>query len=235
MKRPNGVCIYAGPSMLDGAPIVVIVTGLRGKGANAKTGAMLQTWILRSDVDPLTALRTGQDASICGDCKHRPNALNTCYVRVYQAPLSVYRAFKRGVYAATPALGLGSGRAVRLGSYGDPAAVPVQIWRDLLAGATKHTGYTHQWLNTDLAGICMASADTPTEREMAQSIGYRTFTVRTPDQPLAERESICPASKEAGYKLTCSSCGACNGANTGRRGHIAIVVHGAKHRSFTVA
>jgi hypothetical protein len=28
MKKPSGVILYQGPSLLDGAPIVVIATGL---------------------------------------------------------------------------------------------------------------------------------------------------------------------------------------------------------------
>jgi hypothetical protein len=29
MKKPSGVILYQGPSLLDGAPIVVIATGVR--------------------------------------------------------------------------------------------------------------------------------------------------------------------------------------------------------------
>jgi hypothetical protein len=42
MTKPNGAILYRGPSLLDGAPIVAIVTGLASTSANAKTGAMLQ-------------------------------------------------------------------------------------------------------------------------------------------------------------------------------------------------
>ena len=71
MSKPNGAILYEGPSALDGAPIVVIVTGLARKSTNAKTGALLQTWILRSDMHPIDAVRSGADSSICGDCRHR--------------------------------------------------------------------------------------------------------------------------------------------------------------------
>ena len=181
MAKPNGAVIYRGPSLLDGKPIVAIVTGLASNSANQKTGNMLQTWILRADVAPLDAIRTGADSSICGDCKHRPANLGTCYVWVFQAPRSVFAAFKRGIYpVATDLAGLGRGRAVRLGAYGDPAAVPAHIWTSLVSEASSHTGYTHQWLRDDAgayAPLVMASADNATEREMAQSLGFRTFTV----------------------------------------------------------
>ena len=157
---PNGFILYRGPSMLDGAPIVAIVTGCAGNSANVKTGAVLQTWIIRSDIEPLLALKTGADASVCGNCKHRPLLGGACYVRVHQAPLSVYRAFHRGVYpVATDLATIGAGRAVRVGSYGDPAAVPVAVWRALISQSTMHTGYTHQWRRRPaLRGLVMASA-----------------------------------------------------------------------------
>jgi len=238
MPKQNGIVLYRGPSQLDGAPIVAILTGLAGASANEKTGAMLQTWIMREDVEPHKALKTGEDASVCGDCKHRPANGGACYVTVFQAPLSVYRAFHRGAYgsqiAPADAAALVAGRALRVGSYGDPAAVPAHIWQDLVDVAATHTGYTHQWhkpAGAGLRGLVMASADSADEMASARAAGWRTFRVRCADEPLQALESVCPASEEAGYKTNCATCGACSGAD-GRRGSIAIVVHGAKARKF---
>lgn len=230
----NGVVLWRGVSLLDGVtPIVAIATGLRGS-ANAKTGAMVQTWILREDMAPHDAVRSGGDAAVCGDCKHRPSTGGACYVKVFQAPLSVFRAFHRGTYAtADDIAAIGAGRAVRVGSYGDPAAVPVAVWQALISSATMHTGYTHQWrVAPALASICMASADTPAERDEARTAGWRTFTVRLASDPLAAREAVCPASHEAGVKTNCATCGACNGTATGRKGSIAIIAHGSSAKRF---
>ncbi len=71
----TGVILYIGPSMLDGSPIVAIANRIVAKSSNEKTGALVQTFIIRADLSPLDALATGADASICGDCKHRRNAL----------------------------------------------------------------------------------------------------------------------------------------------------------------
>ena len=71
---PNGAIIYRGPSLLDGAPIVAIVIGLATDSANVKTGAMLQSYILRDDMHPLDAIASGADYSICGDCSARGTA-----------------------------------------------------------------------------------------------------------------------------------------------------------------
>lgn len=43
-----GCVFYRGPSLLTGDPIVGIATGLEGGSMNAKTGPMVQAWIIRS-------------------------------------------------------------------------------------------------------------------------------------------------------------------------------------------
>lgn len=68
----NSIIVYDGPSIIDGKPIVVILTGLADSSANGKTGNLVQSFIIRSDVEPHTALKTGDDVSVCGLCPHRP-------------------------------------------------------------------------------------------------------------------------------------------------------------------
>ena len=82
--KERGFVLYEGPSLIDGAPIVVVATL---KTSNIKTGDMVQTWILRSDIEPHHAVKSGDDLSICGDCIHRPANQGSCYVTVFQAPL----------------------------------------------------------------------------------------------------------------------------------------------------
>src|SRR5262245_11112970 len=94
-----GVVLYEGASQIDGAPIVAIANRIESASDNGKTGAMVQTWILRSDMKPTDALKTGDDSSVCGDCPHRPANNGSCYVKVFQAPRSTYEAYKRGRYA----------------------------------------------------------------------------------------------------------------------------------------
>src|ERR1700686_2282782 len=102
--KPNGVILYEGPSLLDGAPIVAIATGLNSKSTNRKTGAMVQTYILRANVSPTEAVASGGDKSICGDCRYRGTRgkRRTCYVNVGQGPNAVYRAYRGGRYDALP-------------------------------------------------------------------------------------------------------------------------------------
>lgn len=232
-KKATGVAIYRGPSMLDGAPIVAVA--LFGS-SNTKTGNMVQTYILREDVSPVAAIREGLDASICGDCVHRGvigadgrpgKGTRTCYVNIGQGPTIVHKSLAADLYPAVPSRGLFAGRFVRLGTYGDPAAVPFEVWADVLHGTVGHNGYTHQWRACDarFRALCMASADTPKEREEARAAGWRVFRTR-PDTSKLAGEFVCPASAEAGYKLQCAACKACGGTSSKARADVVITVHG---------
>ena len=229
----NGLILWEGPSRIDGAPIVVLAIGLEAS-TNSKTGNMLQTYILRQDVSPMDAINNGEDVSICGDCTHRGTSkTRTCYVNIGQGPLAVWGAYQRGRYAyASDIASVGALRVVRLGTYGDPAAVPVSVWDALVSRAVAHTGYTHQWrgIGAGYKHLCMASADSVRDMRDAHATGWRTFRVVTHAntvQRFRRFESVCPASAEAGFKLTCDACQACNGTATNRRASVVIRAHGS--------
>lgn len=232
---------YRGKSMIDGKPIVAVATGLKASG-NPKTGNMVQTWIIPDNgIMPHENVKTGADASVCGDCKHRPVNGGACYVKTFQAPRSIYAKVMRGGYTELSVNTAGAvlaGRIVRLGAYGDPAAVPFEVWSMLLAGATAWTGYTHQWqregFDARIIRFCMASVDSEAEAVEAAIKGYRYFRVKTSTCEKITREVTCPASEEAGKKLTCSTCLACGGTN-GRKGNIVINAHGSTASRFSVA
>ena len=236
MQNPRGYVLWQGPSKFDGAPIVAIAII---KSRNSKTGNMVQTFILRADMSPLDALANGADVSICGDCVHRPGPRGrTCYVNVGQSVMAIWHAYKHGRYPSDPAAAAAAcaGRRVRLGAYGDPAAVHVRVWHALLQRAEGHTGYTHAWrarAARAFKGLVMASADSALEFERARAAGWRTFRVRTAAEPLQARELVCPASAENDTGRTCSTCGACNGAARGpTQASVAIIVHGPASRAF---
>lgn len=230
----TGALVYEGPSRLDGAPIVAIMTGLGRASKNAKTGNVIQVWILRSDVDPVTAGRTGADISVCGDCIHRPTGQGTCYVSLWQAPRAVYQAYRAGQYPRVDigtASALIAGRVVRWGAYGDPAALPLDLLRRVTAAAAGHTGYTHQWRRfPGLRGLLMASTDSVSECQTATARGWRFFAAGVGPESGA---IVCPASIEAGKRTTCERCRLCDGASEGdRRASIRIAPHGARAVAF---
>jgi hypothetical protein len=130
--------IYEGPSLIDGSPIFV---GATFDSKNVKTGNMVQTFILRSDMDPVSASRTGADYAICGNCVHRGVAHDrptgqaerrSCYVTLIHGPRAVYEQYRRDrmVDARDQIAELGRGKLIRIGAYGDGAAVPRRIWED---------------------------------------------------------------------------------------------------------
>ncbi len=218
--------LYEGRSELDGKPIVAIAIW---SNRNKKTGAMVQTYILRQDIDPRDASRIGEDYSICGDCPLRgtPNPAGKlaqgrkCYVNISQGVLVVWRAYKRGVYSHAHDFGqsLSNGRMVRLGTYGDPAAVPSIVWTRLLKDSKGHTGYSHQ-KNFD-PSFLMRSVETHEQAQQAWGLGERTFRVLGPQHKIDKKnEVLCPAPR-----VQCFSCGLCSGAN--KRGKsVAIDFHG---------
>lgn len=234
-----GVTLYDGPSRIDGKPIVCIASLY---SRNEKTGPMIQTWILRKHVDPIAAIGNGGDLSICGDCPLRGwiertrNGLRNrgrgCYVGVKNAPSQVWQAYRRGRYPTYDRAEHAChfhGRALRLGAYGDPVAVPLTTWRRVLPLATGWTGYTHQWRDPRFARwsqYVMASTHTTDENDQARAMGWRTFRTRLPDSPLADDEIACPASDEEGKRRTCLTCLACDGGDCRKRS-VAIIGHGS--------
>ena len=240
----DGLILYEGPSQIDGAPIVCIATGIKRRTSNKKLSrdrnvrirpGMIQTWIMRSDIAPHTAIKTGQDGSVCGGCIHRPANGGACYVIGYQAPLSIWKAYHRGGYdrATDPAA---VDRDLRLGAYGNPSALPVTVWDMHTEGTRAITGYDHRWRDLDPAlwsRFVMASVETPWDAVLAHSLGWRTFRVKLPEEPLLPFERGCPASEEMGKILDCQSCAQCDGTRRGSlRPSRAIDVHGSLAKRF---
>lgn len=247
-KQITHAILYRGPSLIDRSPIVVVAV-YRTRGANAKTGAMVQTYIIPDimGLGIMEIVRRGLDAAVCGGCVHRyqydGNGLaiagtRTCYVNLGQGVRSVLGRVQRGGYQDISAdtdliASVGRGRMVRLGTWGDPAAVPVTVWHSLIANATGHTGYTHQWRSARLAApirsIVMASCETDDDVGRATAQGFRgTFRV-LPVGEAPAAAALCPASAEAGKVATCADCGRCDG----RGGDVAIVAHGSMAGRYT--
>ena len=228
-KKPLGITIYQGPSELDGKQIVVIANFT---SSNVKIGNMLQFWIMRCDINPILATKLGEDKSICGDCKHRD--FGSCYVNLAHGPVHIFDAYhrRRYEYYTPEKLSFFKDKFLRLGAYGDPAAVPIEIWDNVCSVSKGYTGYTHQWknCNTELKKYCMASVDSERELEVAQNMGWRTFRTRTPDSVITSNEFACPVSREAGKKTTCDERGACMGINTNLTKSPTIIVHGAEFK-----
>jgi hypothetical protein len=255
--RPLGVILHRGRSSFDGSPYVVIMP--LGKSSNAKTGKMLQTYIIRSHVHPLAAVQSGGDVAICNDCPMRglvatqkrrskkKKNFRACYVNVGQGPTMVYGAFRRGRYVDYNPVEHDQfirGRKIRFGTYGEPVLIPLWLMHHLAGLSDGWTGYTHQWSNpafADYRQLLMASVHGltgPWSREHAKSLGWRTFRTMRGGEP-ADDEVLCPASKEAGHRLSCLTCNLCDGAGRRKIGldlvDVYIPGHGGKAVMSAVA
>ena len=126
-----GVILRIGASGLTGDTIATIAVF---NSTNRKTGDMVQIYYLPVNEPPTEAVKTGADASVCGNCNLRPllakqQNIKPCYVKKFHGPSAVYRSFKAGRYPhlnkMKPRLWQGvlqvlATKPVRLGAYGDP-------------------------------------------------------------------------------------------------------------------
>lgn len=228
---PNGVVFYRGPSMLDSAPIIGVATGILKPSSNTKTGKMIQTWIIREDISPSVAASIGLDKSVCGNCIHSKKNLDTCYVLTDYAPRQVFDSFHRGAYPLATDGEIESirnaGHKHRGGSFGDPTAIPFDVWIRL----GVDTGYTHQWRDPkfqQFKALFMASVDSEAEAREAMAMGWRCFLVRNPGSPIPQGFIDCPHEAKG---VQCDRCGLCNG-NKVKAKSISNIVHGAKASRF---
>jgi len=183
-----GQIVYQGTSRLGNDEIIGIVTN---NSDNPKTGRVLQLWIILTKRNPCEAIKNATDTSICGNCRHRTNELGqrTCYVNP-MGPNAVYRAWQRGNYKVKE---LAHGLAIRLGAYGDPVALPIELIKSICAKFKTWTGYTHQWRdNPEYKHFVMASVDSEAEYHEANTAGWRTFRCKRPNDPLLPNEIMCP-------------------------------------------
>jgi hypothetical protein len=230
------IVVYLGPSMIDGAPIVVLASC---QSSNVKTGAMIQTWIMRADRNPVEVSENSQDSSVCGGCPRRHSLGGNCYVPIWQAPRSVWSAWERagkpGENWAHPAEIVrlqqdASSHGLRLGSYGDPAAVPHTVWQDLIDALQprKVVGYTHQWRGAGdwYRENLMASCDTPLQAMAASVEGWRTFLAIGPEVVPPAGSIRCPATRDVD-PVTCRDCGLCAGSKLHAKS-IFLMEHGTR-------
>lgn len=114
----------------------------------------------------------------------------------------------------------------RLGAYGEPCLLPLNLMGKLVRVSSKHTGYTHQWNKPEFKAYSkylMASTHNSFETAIANDLGFRAFessTIKT------KNIAVCPASKEfKGNKKTCTECAACNGTYNRKKNNLFIYKH----------
>ena len=228
----------------NGDRIVLTLSGLSTPSVNGKTSDMLQAAIMPADVMPSDAIKTGQDAIVCGGCPLRPGADGDgprCYVMTWRGIDGVWRSIVKTATATIRSIagtlaplrgcsdpsaghnrnvcerrGHTTGRPVpiRLGTWGDPALIPLPVIRELAAPGRLRTGYSHQWRECDpeYRRWLMASIDgdnAAVDRADANARGWSTYRVR------AAGEAPLPGAVECPHPaVSCSECGLCCGAES---------------------
>ena len=226
MNHPRGAIFYEGPSLINGAPIVGVVTY---QSTNGKTGKIGQTWILHQGHRPTEAVKLGCDDAVCGTCPLRGDhgQKRACYVILFQGPRQVWESYKAGKY---PQLSDASCRVndgkLRLGAYGDPTAIPLDVTLDMMlhVQVNKSSGYTQRWRDgTDARWKrwCMASCHNGAEVLKARAAGWSTYRgLRDGEEPMP-LEIMCPSN--SGVK--CRHCMLCAG-NRGAQRSLCNYIHG---------
>jgi len=135
-KRAGGYVIHKG--IVNGEKFVAIATM---ETSNRKTGNMVQIWFLLENVHPVEAVKLGIDAkTICRECPFAGG--NGCYVNVGQAPASIWKAWKRGLY---PDL-IPANYSIAFGGRKNPIR---RIWQPYAVAACNCKSYCEslQWMD----------------------------------------------------------------------------------------
>jgi len=242
MNRPNTACIYEGPSMLDGSEVIALASGLTKDSDNVKTAAMLQVDIIPKNVHPSQSQKTGEDYAVCGDCPQRPINGGGCYVVTAQSQGMKWKSFQRGNVPYITPTRVGeicnfNNLPVRLGSFGDPSAIPYQVIKELLTAAnTGHTGYTHQWQHPNfdprIFDYCMASVDHINTVEKLRKLypaNVRYYRMADNITTVSAEEIICPSDPnklniDGTRTVTCNKCRLCNGLSMRAKNIVTAII-----------
>ena len=181
-----------------------------------------QLWVLPADRHPMDAIKDDGAAAVCGDCPIK----TACYVGK-QVVSQVWKHSRSNPVTPLHELWRDGTEAwlLRLGAWGDPAAIPFSLVEDLSihakeSGIRRRTGYTHQWRTADerFRALVMASVEGTAMSPQAWDLGYRTFAA-VPDTGEVDTDGHfeCPATSMRANRLTCERCGLCNGTESGAK------------------
>lgn len=228
-----GFVMYEGPSLIGQGDVAAVATL---NSVNRKTGNMVQVWILPRHQGTLEAVRAGDNSAACGSCPlmgvpYQEEVTRSdgevytviklrnrvCYVNLGRLDSTVVKAYEKGRYATYNRRiheRWLRGRDIRLGAYGDPAAIPDHLIIYLATVGSGYTGYSHQLFALEeeraslLAKYLMASCHTPAQHAEAVRRGWRPFTIVSKNQPQPMDAIECPFYT---HGIQCEDCQLCQG------------------------
>lgn len=223
--RQTSFKLWEGSSAFNGEQISLIITGLNGNSKNPKTGKMIQSWIVPTEINPRDTLRRPDlSRCVCGDCNLKPNTglpfKESCYVMrvAFNAPRSVWSSnISRPVELGQSLSAIEESKLpFRWGAVGDPAMLPQEIFKLVQNTVNKniarkfYTAYTHQHMHGFAYWIrryAMASVENEWDGKLFRAFGFRTFRITSGPQAGPD-ELVCP---NYTHNIPCIKCGLCNG------------------------
>ena len=196
---------------------------------NSKTGNMIQQWITPESWERdsrADKIDVKDSTEVCKDCP----LMDTCYVKKGRAGMGLKSSAKSKNYAVgceKDNISKFTDEFVRFGAFGEPVLAGEKATKQITQVASSWTGYTHQWRDLKYHWAnqyFMASVEDVKGKREANSLGYRTFRVADSLDEMLSDEVLCPASKEAGRKVTCKDCKLCKGSSSKAK-NIFIIKH----------
>ena len=213
-------------SQFNGADMYVVINY---DSRNDKTGKVFQLSFIPVDMFTANGFDKSSDDAVCPlDCFFKANA---CYVNLAYAPRAIVKSIKDGNYQTKLNYPMLSHNVLRMGAYGDCSSLPYEFIEKIIKASKQgYLNYTHGWKSCDsrFANIAMASVETIEDKELANSMGYRTFRVRPENGEILNDEILCP--NEKNDFITCKMCMKCNGNNGKSKKNIVITRHGTGHK-----
>lgn len=238
MAKPNKVV------WTEGNNLFVIWKGKSKNGKiSDKKDKLVQTYTFSIDQWTLANTRKGfkmkeffaLDGSNCLDCTFSVSSGNGgCYTHKYEQ-YSGFLKMLRSIKAESltefsqekesAALEMCNRTYVRFGSYGEPSLLNYNLVDSMVVLSSGWTGYTHQWEKIwakPYGRFFMASTHNQEQSIIARESKWRSFIATKVG---TENATSCPASKEMGYKSSCSKCGLCSGTSGKGTKDVKILEH----------
>jgi len=213
----------------ENGSIFAALTGLTSQSKNKKTGDMLGISILPIEEKPSDSIKHKDDGPQCGTCALAASTPGpwSCYVNPIALNAVWTATIKQKVSKLVEKFLELTPTPIRLGTYGDPALLPLELLKKLVSGR-KYTGYTHQWktCSPEYSQYLMASIDHSNNKADAIKKGYRTYRILSELDTLDEDEIMCPHDSTG---VQCCDCRLCSG-NGVKAKNIAVRVSGPKNK-----
>jgi hypothetical protein len=221
LAKNRPVILWRGSSSLEPGRRVVVV--LHRTSKNTKTGPIHQ--ISYYDPDLTDSAHHGAGCAMCP--MKDPCYANSGYMQWHNKDTFQRLDDMPTIPVRSWARFLERDNGVRLGRYGDPATIPLDVTERIIKLTAYRVGYTHFWRERpDLMPYLMASVETLEQLNQARGIGWRCYyTARVVGKRLTDNDNVVALRRHLGASGTsgvvvcphytagqiCATCKLCDG------------------------